>query len=121
MLEANDKEEEALPSSSTGPSKKRIREDQNDHAIGGMRNPAIAVARLHQVQRVGQQISDAWAVFAGDHPEVLDAAKSYGSREAKIDVERGALRCLALRCLEKQTPRIVGGKAHGRHHTEGAG
>ena len=87
MLEANDKEEEALPSSSTGPSKKRIREDQNDHAIGGMRNPAIAVARLHQVQRVGQQISDAWAVFAGDHPEVLDAAKSYGSREAKIDVE----------------------------------
>ena len=60
MLEANDKEEEALPSSSTGPSKKRIREDQNDHAIGGMRNPGIAVARLHQVQRVGQQISDTW-------------------------------------------------------------
>ena len=29
MLEAHDNEEEALPSSSTGPSKKRIREDQN--------------------------------------------------------------------------------------------
>ena len=87
MLEANDIEEEVLPSSSTGPSNKRMREDQNEFAVGGRRNPSVAVARLHQVRRVGQQISDAWQSFAGDFPKVLNAARDYGSRDAQIDKE----------------------------------
>lgn len=50
-----------------------------------MRNPAVAVARLHQVRKVRGQISAAWLDFVTDHPKALDAAIHYGSKEAKID------------------------------------
>ena len=55
-------------SSSVGPTKKRTREEQNDFAIAGMRNPAMAVSRLHQVQKVGEQIDKAWRSFVTDFP-----------------------------------------------------
>ena len=83
--EANDAEEEAIPASSTGASKRQRREFENDFSIGGMRNPAAAVSRLTQVRRVGEQIHAAWLDFVSAHPGVLAAADAYGSREAKLD------------------------------------
>eukprot|EP00435_Cladocopium_sp_Y103_P073963 s637_g46.t1 len=87
FLESKPEEKEELPSSSAGPSKRKVREDQNEFAIGGMRNPAVAVSRLHQVRRVGDQIQQAWMAFAHNNPEAIDVARNYGSREAKIDKE----------------------------------
>ena len=84
-MEAKGEEKEELPSSSAGPSKRQRKEEQNDFAIGGMRNPAVAVARLHQVRKVGEQISAAWLDFVKDHPKALDAAIHYGSKETEID------------------------------------
>ena len=84
-VEAKPKETEELPSSSAGPSKCQRKEEQNDFSIGGMRNPATAVARLHQVKKVGEQISAAWLDFVKDFPKALEAAIHYGSNEAKID------------------------------------
>eukprot|EP00435_Cladocopium_sp_Y103_P072540 s106_g40.t1 len=84
-LEAKDKETEVLPSSSAGPSKKQRREEQNDYAIGGMRNPAVAVARLHQVRRTGEMIHEAWLEFLRKYPNALKAAKEYGSKDAELD------------------------------------
>ena len=84
-LEANSSEGEIMPSSSAGPSKKQPREEQNEYALGGMRNPAVAVSKLHQVRQVGKEIHAAWLNFANEHPVVLDAAVHYGSQEAEID------------------------------------
>eukprot|EP00435_Cladocopium_sp_Y103_P022173 s2755_g5.t1 len=82
--EAKESETENMPSSSAGPSKKLTREEENDFAIGGMRNPAISVSRLHQVANVGRQIHEAWLDFVTEHPEALKAAEDYGSKEAKL-------------------------------------
>ena len=82
---ANAEEELVTASSSVGPTKKRTREEQNDFAIGSMRNPAMSVARLHQVKKVGEQIDQAWRSFVTDFPQTIDLARDYGSREAKFD------------------------------------
>ena len=82
--ESYDREEEHLPSSSTGPSKKQ-RRVMNEFAIGGMRNPLAAVSRLHQVRQFGEMIHAAWMDFVTQNPEVLSAAINYGSSEAKFD------------------------------------
>ena len=83
--EANFQETESLPSSTLGSSKRQKREEQNDFFIGGMRNPSVAVSRLHQVRKTGEMISAAWKDFVKDHPAALDAAVNYGSVEAKIN------------------------------------
>eukprot|EP00435_Cladocopium_sp_Y103_P011877 s4293_g3.t1 len=83
-LEANESEGEAMPSSSAFPSRKRIREEENDFAIGGMRNPAVSVSKLHQVEAVGKQIHEAWLEFVRENPIALEAAINYGSKEAKL-------------------------------------
>ena len=47
----------------------------------------MAVARLHQVRKVGEQISAAWLDFVKDHPKALDAGCDplWLEKEAKID------------------------------------
>lgn len=42
--EANEVEGETLLSSSTGPSRKQLRESENEFAIGGMRSPAVSAS-----------------------------------------------------------------------------
>eukprot|EP00435_Cladocopium_sp_Y103_P055845 s804_g18.t1 len=83
--ENKEEEKEELPSSSAGPSKRQRREEQNDFFIGGMRNPASAVARLHQVKRTGEEIHAAWLNFVQEYPSALEAAVNYGSQEAQLD------------------------------------
>lgn len=114
-LEAKEHEGEELPSSSTGQSKKQRREEQNEFSIGGMRNPAAAVARLHQVKKIGSQIHMAWMDFIKDHPKALEAAANYGSSEAKIDEK------IPAEWSERLSSVYTGSDGPRRHHVEREG
>ena len=67
---AEDVENELKPSE--GPSKKARREGENQHFIGGMRNPAKAVSRLTKVLETGKDIS---------------TAKGYGGQTCELNDE----------------------------------
>lgn len=67
---AEDVENELKPSE--GPSKKARREGENQHIIGGMRNPAKAVSRLTKVLETGKDIS---------------TAKGYGGQTCELNDE----------------------------------
>ena len=75
----------------TGPteglSKRRRKEGENAHFIGGMRNPAKAVARLHKVCEAGRDVRRLWTRFVKDHPKALETANSYGSESCELDSE----------------------------------
>eukprot|EP00435_Cladocopium_sp_Y103_P055471 s826_g18.t1 len=80
---ADNVDEDAGPSE--GPSKKQRREGENEHFIGGMRNPAKAVARLHKVAETGRDVRRLWSRFLKDHPKALQAAMDYGSEDCALD------------------------------------
>eukprot|EP00435_Cladocopium_sp_Y103_P012061 s4633_g3.t1 len=84
-LEVGDLEEDHLPRSSAKRSKKEIKGAEDQTAIGGMRNPDLAVERLHMVREVGQKLRLAWDNFVNDFPNVLVTAEQYGSQEVKLD------------------------------------
>ena len=67
------------------PSKRRRREVENDHFVRGMRNPAKAVSRLHKVCQAGKDVRRLWTRFVADHPQVLEAAGSYGSENETLE------------------------------------
>ena len=73
---AEDIENDAGPSE--GPSKRRRKEGENDHFIGGMRNSANfkAVARLHRVMEAGNAIRRLWTRFIASRPQALEATRS---------------------------------------------
>ena len=83
-LAAGDTEKEYIPSSSRRASNKEIKEMQNQEAIGGMRNPSRAVARLHMVREVGDQLRREWNAFELEEWDIVDVACAYGSEEAKF-------------------------------------
>ena len=58
-------------------SKKQRKEKENDFFLGGMRNPDIAVSKLHMVTSVGMDISRAWNRFIQDNPKALGISKTY--------------------------------------------
>ena len=60
---AGEVEKDMVPSSSRVPSTREIKETLNEEAIGGMRNPSKAVARLHQVREVGDQLRREWNAY----------------------------------------------------------
>jgi len=62
-LAAETEEKEYIPSSSRRASNKEVKELLNEVAIGGMRNPSKAVARLHMVREVGDQLRREWNAF----------------------------------------------------------
>ena len=66
-------------------SKKRRREDENEFFIGGMRNPASALARMAILSEAGQDVARLWRDFVRRHPEALQAARTYGSERCEID------------------------------------
>eukprot|EP00435_Cladocopium_sp_Y103_P021609 s565_g5.t1 len=70
---------------SEGPTKKSRREGENEHFIGGMRNPAKAVARLHKVAETGRDVRRLWSRFVKAHPEALQAAFDYGGEDCALD------------------------------------
>ena len=76
-----------LPSSSTHPSKKQRRAEEDVMVLGGMRNPAITVSRMHMVRHVGQKMRAEWINFVKEHPDAVDVATNYGSDVAKFNLE----------------------------------
>ena len=67
-----------LPSSSTHPSKKQKKEEEeNVRSLGGMRNPAITVSRMQSE----------WIRFVTECPDAVDVASNYGMEEAKFNME----------------------------------
>ena len=74
-----------LPSSSTHPSKKQRKEEENFRSLGGMRNPTVTVSRMHLVKLVGQRMRTEWIQFLAQHPTAIEVAEMYGSNETKFD------------------------------------
>jgi hypothetical protein len=68
-------------------SKKQRKEKENEFYLGGMRNPDVAVSKLHMVASVGMDISRAWNRFIKDNPKALDIASTYGGPDCKPDLE----------------------------------
>ena len=65
-------------------SKRSIRDEENDLALGGMRNPWAAVKRLSKVAEVGRDIARLWRHFVQRWPEALDTARDYGSKACSV-------------------------------------
>eukprot|EP00438_Fugacium_kawagutii_P030046 Skav201342 [mRNA] locus=scaffold1389:347636:350773:+ [translate_table: standard] len=86
-LEIKDSETAELTSSSARPSKREKRQLENEFFLGGMRNPASAVARLHLVRKAGKDIAEKWEVFRNQNPEAVKVARDYGTKQAKFDDE----------------------------------
>ena len=83
-LAAENANEDAIPSSSRKPPNKEIKEQLNEEAIGGMRNPSRAVSRLHMTREVGEQLRRAWNAYELEQWDIADVATQYGSEEAKF-------------------------------------
>ena len=76
-----------LPSSSLHPSKKQKKEEEDRMYLGGMRNPAITVSRMHMVAHIGQKVRMEWINFAADYIDAVDVATNYGTDEATFNSE----------------------------------
>ena len=88
-------------------SKKLKKEQENAYFLGGMRNPALAVTRMHALSAAGQEIAKMWKEFEARRPEVLEMAKAYGTErccvEEKLGMEwRELLRKLLKAPMEKE-------------------
>ena len=77
-------EEDMLPQGSAKPSSKDLRDRENEFAIGGMRNPAAAMTRLHQVRRFGAILREEWNGFVAKFPQARQVAVDYGSKDAEL-------------------------------------
>ncbi len=77
-------EEDNIPSGSKGPPTKRIKEERNKIAIGGMRNPASSVRRISLVKETGNVMWKLWKEFVESHPECIDVARNYGKADNKF-------------------------------------
>ena len=79
-------------------SKKAKKEKENDFFLGGMRNPDLAVKKMHMVRTVGADISRAWKHFLAQHPKAIEIAENYGGGNCAPDTEVGEV---WTRTLEK--------------------
>eukprot|EP00435_Cladocopium_sp_Y103_P019673 s3697_g4.t1 len=82
---AEDVDNENMPSE--GPSKKKRREGENEHFIGGMRNPAKAVSRLSKLMEAGMDVRRLWTRFVKAHPRALETAREYGGEHCELHRE----------------------------------
>ena len=85
--EGGEELQDNLPAGSGKKTKKEVREEENYQAIGGMRNPDIAVERLFQVRQVGRKLREEWKKFVTEFPHARDIAELYGTDRAKHDSE----------------------------------
>jgi len=68
---------------SRDPSKKVLRDRENDRTLGGQRNPRAALARLPGLAAVGRRVRQVFLAFLGKHrEEVLRPAREFGSEAA---------------------------------------
>ena len=80
-------ESDDLPSGSKGTPLKKIKENHNMLAVGGMRNPARSVRRLTQLGDVGRKIACLWEEFMESHPTSVRVAANYGKPDNAFDQE----------------------------------
>ena len=107
-FEAGDLRRNIFPKTSGEQSKKSLKEEHNDMAIGGMRNPAVAVSRLAMVRDVGMKIRAAWQIFVGEFVEVLVTAQTYGSKDCSFEAKAlEAWRTKLKEVLEAKEPPAV--------------
>ena len=87
MLLKEDGNRPQAPTSSSKVPKKEVKERQDDFFLGGMRNPARAVARMHRLGKTGMVIyRRAWEKFWDYREEdAIKLAEDYGTQEAKFD------------------------------------
>ena len=83
-LAAETEEKEYIPSSSRRASNKEVKEILNEVAIGGMRNPSKAVARLHRVREVGDQLRREWNAFELEEWDIVDVAVALRFGRGKV-------------------------------------
>ena len=86
MLLKEDGSRPQVPTSSSKIPKKEVKDRQDDFFLGGMRNPARAVSKMHRLSKTGMVIRRAWEKF-WDWREVdaIKLAEDYGTQEAKFD------------------------------------
>ena len=89
-------------------SKRSIRDEENDIALGSMRNPWTAVKRLSKVAEVGRDIARCWRHFVRRWPEALSTAGDYGSKTCSVIPECvEAWRKELMQLLRGQPAKIV--------------
>jgi hypothetical protein len=64
-------------------SKKVIREKENERALGGLRNPWIAVGKNHGLQQLGARVRAAFDNLLLLYPSAVDVADTLGTEDAK--------------------------------------
>ena len=83
-----DKEEARLPEARGKMSKKEFKRTQDGFYLGGMRNPAKAVARMHGTREIGQKMRMAWEeFFEARKDELRSFGRAYGTNEATFNLE----------------------------------
>ena len=86
MLLKEDGSRPQIPTSSSKVPKKEVKEKQDDFFLGGMRNPARAVSKMHRLGKTGMVIRRAWEKFWDWREEdAIKLAEEYGTQEAKFD------------------------------------
>lgn len=85
--EATSPPRDDIPRTSGSLSKKEVKELENDIAIGGMRNPDVAVTRLWAVREHGAIFRDRWEEFVREFPGALEVGKKYATKEAMLKKE----------------------------------
>ena len=86
LQSTHDKEEARLPEARGKMPRKEFRRTQDGFYLGGMRNPAKAVARMHGTQEIGQKMRMAWEEFyEARKTELRDFGQAYGTNEAAFD------------------------------------
>ena len=84
-VEKGERWTDKLPSSSVQPSKKQKKEEEDHMMLGGMRNPAVTVSRMHMVKLVGQKMRAMWIEFVREYIDAVDVATNYGMEEARFN------------------------------------
>lgn len=62
-------------------SKKARKEKENEFFLWGMRNPDLAVKKMHMARTVGADISRAWNHFLDRHSQGKEIAEAYSGRQ----------------------------------------
>ena len=88
------------------PSKKEVREWENDQATGGLRNPWVAVARNYGLRRLGLRVRQAFDRLVPKHPQALDVADTSGTENCTEPPEEIIEEYRELVATELNTERV---------------
>ena len=58
---------------------------KNAMYVGGMRNPAKSVRGLPTLENLGKRVNASWQAFIKRHPEALNLAESYGTKDVQVN------------------------------------